>query len=500
MIEFIDNNSIIFLKNDINLIFPEIFLSLCSLYILVLGVFINIKRNLDLGFYIFIAVEVLLLGILLIINSPYETSLVFGGLLILNRITSIVKILILFSGIVVILISMEYNNYEELYLFDYIILILFSLLAMLLLVSSHDLIMMYLAIELQSLCFYILTSLNRDSELGVEASLKYFILGALSSGILLFGCSLIYGLSGSTGFINMYNFSMFMDLDNDENYKVFFIGVIFIIVSLFFKLAVAPFHMWIPDVYEGAPMIVVAYFAIVSKLAIIGLIIQLYLDNLYGCIDQWQQITIGAAILSMIIGSVGALGQIYIKRLLAYSAITNIGYILMALSTGTVLGLESTFIYIVIYIITLMNLFSIFLSLYKIQDNKRINNIYELSGLAKKYPVLGITLTLTLLSMAGIPPLAGFLAKFSVLSSVMISSMYIIAIIAIITSVIASVYYLRLIHLMYFNNPIHILAFYKTDINKTLIMFFSIIFIIIITLNPSFLLLTANLISLEFYI
>jgi NADH-quinone oxidoreductase subunit N len=369
---------------------------------------------------------------------------------------------------------------------------------MILLVESYDFLIMYLAIELQSLCLYVLATFKRNSQYSTEAGLKYFILGALSSGILVFGCSLIYGLTGSTNFEYLNDLLIDTGLKSDEISIGLSVGIIFIAVGLLFKIAAAPFHMWAPDVYEGAPTIVTAFFAIVPKISVLGLFIELFLETFYGLINEWQQIIIFSAMSSMIIGAIGAIDQKKIKRLLAYSAIGHMGYILISLASASIEGIQALILYIIIYMIMSINIFSLILSLYKKNDNKRIIYITELTGLAKENPLLAITLAITVLSMAGIPPLAGFASKLYVFFSAIASSMYLLAIIGVLTSVIAAVYYIRLIKIMYFESNIEFNNYKIMDFNKSLILAITFIFLLLFMMNPSYLLIFSHKLALNF--
>jgi len=486
-----------FFQNDFKLVFPEIYISLSILFLLTMAVFLNTSKKTSIETISWLSIEVLLITGILIINNPFYNSLVLSGMVMVDNLTSLVKFIIVISASIVIFMGFQYFVDEKISYFEFGILILLATLGMMLLISSYDFIIMYLAIELQSLSLYILATLKRDSQFSTEAGLKYFILGALSSGILLFGCSLIYGLTGTTNFESLNHLLINSAVEYNEISTAISIGIAFIAVALFFKIAAAPFHMWAPDVYEGAPMIVTAFFAIVPKIAILGLFIELFLETFYGLVDQWQQIIIFSAMTSMIIGAIGAIEQKKIKRLLAYSAIGHIGYILIALSSATVEGIQSLLIYIIIYIIMSISIFSIALSLYKKIDHVRITYISELTGLAKENPLLAISLAITVLSMAGIPPLAGFASKLYVFYSAIVSSMYVLAIIGVLTSVIAAVYYIRLIKIMYFeNNNSH--SYLTMDIQKSLIISSTFLFLVTFLFNPSFLFILTHEITLNF--
>lgn len=371
--------------------------------------------------------------------------------------------------------------------YEYTQLILLSTLGMLLLVSSKDLISLYLSIELISLSLYILAGIKRDGQYSTEASIKYFLLGAVSSGLLLFGSALMYWLTGETCFIGLSNYIWYAPLINNglngvisQELTSLTIAAMFIVVALLFKLAAAPFHMWAPDVYEGSPTIVTAYFAIVPKIATLGILYQLLLGPFSSLFYQLEPLLIFCAILSIVIGSLGAINQTKIKRLLAYSAIGHMGFMLIGLSTGALNGLFATFVYIAVYMLTTFNTFAFVLSftsstpsLFTLSQslnspldyqesrsvfnkqntlNEETNFISQLAGLSRVNPLLALTFTLGLFSMAGIPPLAGFFSKYLILLSVFNQHLYFLAFVAILFSVVASFYYIRLIKWMYFRN------------------------------------------------
>ena len=324
---------------------------------------------------------------------------------------------------------------------EYPILILCSLLGMLVMISSNDLIVFYIGLELQSLALYVLASFNRDNILSSESGLKYFVLSALSSGLLLYGCSLIYGFSNSTNFNEIsQNFNF--------EYGVIF-GMIFVIVGLAFKISAVPFHMWAPDVYQGSPTSVTVLFAILPKIAALTVFIKFLYGPFINLFEEWQAIIIFLSIASMILGAVAAIGQKNLKRLIAYSSISHIGYALAGLATGSNEGIQSSVIYMTIYIMMNLGFFSCLLMMKR--NNIYYEQIDDLSGLSKNHPLLSISLLIILFSLAGIPPLAGFFAKFYIFKSVIEQSMYFLAIVGLLSTVVAAFYYLRIIKIMYFD-------------------------------------------------
>tara|TARA_B100001093_G_scaffold212477_1_gene203915 strand:+ start:866 stop:1933 length:1068 start_codon:yes stop_codon:yes gene_type:complete len=310
-------------------------------------------------------------------------------------------------------------------------------------VSSNDIILFYLGLELQSLSLYILASIDRDNLKSSESGIKYFVLSALSSGLLLYGCSLLYGFTGSTNFDLIAN-----ELVKENTGAVF--AMVFILVGLAFKVSAVPFHMWTPDVYEGAPTSITSYFAVVPKVAGLAVLIKFMLIPFSKILMEWQTIIIFISIASMILGAVAAIGQKNIKRLLAYSSIGHIGYALAGVATGVISGYESSIVYIAIYVVMNIGAFSCLYLLKK--DGEYKENISDLSGISKKHPVLAISFLVILFSLAGIPPLGGFFAKFYVFTAVVEQKMYALAIIGLLTTVISAFYYLRIIKTIYFDD------------------------------------------------
>ena len=311
-------------------------------------------------------------------------------------------------------------------------------------VSSNDLIVFYLGLELQSLALYILASIDRDNIKSSEAGIKYFVLSALSSGLLLYGCSLVYGFAGSTNFETISN--------NTQAFNVGIIfGMVFILVGLAFKVSVVPFHMWTPDVYQGAPTSVTSFFSVVPKIAGMAIFIKFMYVPFREILDQWQYILVFMSIASMILGAVGAMAQKNIKRLMAYSSIGHMGYALAGIASGTENGFKSTLVYISIYLVMNIGAFGCILLMKR--DGKYIEEINELSGISKNHPLISLGFLVILFSLAGIPPLAGFFAKFYIFMSVIESNMFTLAIVGLVTTVISAFYYIRIIKVMYFDDP-----------------------------------------------
>ena len=425
--------------NNLNLILPEIFLSVSILFLLMVGVF---KKNSSNLIHILSIVSLLITTALIFNNRLDDSTHLFNKSYIIDYLASFMKVLTLLGGSFVLLISSKYLKLSKIFLIEYPILILCSILGMMVMISSNDLMVFYVGLELQSLSLYVLASFNRDQLKSSEAGLKYFVLSALSSGLLLYGCSLIYGFSGSTNFI------VIAEAVNSNQYGLTF-GIVFILVGLSFKISAVPFHMWAPDVYEGSPTSVTLFFAMVPKVAALTVFIRFLYVPFINMIDQWQIILVFLSIASMTLGAVAAIGQNNLKRLIAYSSISHIGYALAGLSVGTNEGIQSSIIYISIYLVMNLGFFSCLLMMKR--NDQYFETIEDLSGLSKNHPLLSLSLMIILFSLAGIPPLAGFFAKFYIFMSVINQSMFFLAIIGLLASVIAAFYYLRIIKIIYFD-------------------------------------------------
>jgi NADH-quinone oxidoreductase subunit N len=425
--------------SNLNVLLPEIFLTLSIFSILMIGVFV--KKSFNLIFNL--TSLIIILTIAIILNNSSVQEKIFLESFTRDAFSNFFKILILISSLFVINASKNFIIDNGLAKFEYPIIVLLSILGMFFMVSSNDIILFYLGLELQSLSLYILASIDRDNLRSSESGIKYFVLSALSSGLLLYGCSLLYGFTGST------NFDLIATQLTKDNTGAIF-AMVFILVGLAFKVSAVPFHMWTPDVYEGAPTSITSYFAVVPKVAGLAVLIKFMYIPFSNILAEWQMIIIFISIASMILGAVAAIGQKNIKRLLAYSSIGHVGYALAGVATGVVSGYESAIIYIAIYVIMNIGVFSCLYLLKKDGDYKE--NISDLSGISKKHPILAISFLVILFSLAGIPPLGGFFAKFYVFSAVLEQKMYALAIIGLLTTVISAFYYLRIIKIIYFED------------------------------------------------
>ena len=427
--------------NNLNLVLPEIFISISIMFLLVLGVFKKDSSKLIFN----ISLIILFITLIITFNETFAINrkTLFNDSVVIDYMSSLMKIITLIATFLVLVISSSYLKTTKIFKIEYPILILSSVLGMLIMISSNDLIVFYMGLELQSLALYVLATFNRDKLKSSEAGLKYFVLSALSSGLLLYGCSLVYGFSGST------NFDAISNQLNSNEYVLTF-GIVFILVGLAFKISAVPFHMWAPDVYEGSPTSVTLFFTMVPKIAALTVFIRFLYVPFLNLIDQWQMIIIFLSLASMIFGAIAAIGQTNIKRLIAYSSIGHVGYTLAGLATGTNEGIQSSIIYITIYIVMNLALFSGLLMLRR--NNQYYEDIEDLSGLSKNHPLLSISLLIVLFSLAGIPPLAGFFAKFYIFKAVLEESMYFLAIVGLLSTVISAFYYLRIIKIIYFDN------------------------------------------------
>ena len=425
---------------NLSFIYSELILAFSIMLLLIIGVFK--KKSSSLVYYLSILT---LLIIFIFTLSLFEKNLVslFLNSYKIDYLSTFMKVLLYLSGIFVMLSSSKYLILNQIFKIEYPILLLSSILGMSIMISSNDLIVFYMGLELQSLALYVLASFQKENPLSAESGLKYFVLSALSSGLLLYGCSLIYGYAGST------NFDIISSNINSVNYGLT-LGIVFILVGLAFKISAVPFHMWAPDVYQGSPTSVTIFFAILPKIAALTVFIRFLYIPFINLIDQWQVIIIFLSIASMIFGAVAAIGQKNLKRLMAYSSISHMGFALAGLAVGTNEGIQSSITYMSLYVI--MNL-SFFSSLFMLKINQEYYETRDdLSGLSKNHPMLSLAMLVSLFSLAGIPPLAGFFAKFYIFMSVIEQEMYFLAIVGLLSTVIAAFYYLRIIKTIYFDD------------------------------------------------
>ncbi len=428
---------------NILLILPELVMALGACILLVWGAVLKEKA---LEGVMVCAALILVFAGYMVISLPSEASFAFNGLLRFDGFIMFAKLLILMAALAALILSANWTQRLSLSCFEYPILILLSCAGLMLLTSSNDFLSLYMAIELASLSLYVMAAYERDNVRSSEAGLKYFILGALASGMMLFGMSLIYGFTGTTNFGVLANLS---ELSSTPVPYGFLTGLVLVLVGICFKISAVPFHMWTPDVYEGAPTSVVAYFATVPKIAALVLLGRLLYEPFAAYIEDWQPIIIFVSIASMIVGAFGALKQTNIKRLLAYSSIGHVGYALTGLAAGTAQGLQGVLIYLSIYMVMSIGTFAFILWMRR--GSEPLEDISELAGLSRTHPRAALFLGLMMFSMAGIPPLAGFFAKFYVFLAAAEAGLYTLVVAGLLTSVVAAYYYLRLVKIMYFD-------------------------------------------------
>ena len=419
---------------------PEILLAAGALALVLIGAFRGEK-----SFGLINTLSFLMLAFVGILIAMQDAATVsaFNGAFISDSFGRFMKIAVLIGSAVTLMISGDYLKATGSQQFEFPILVALSTLGMLLMISAGDLIALYLGLELSSLALYVVASFNRDSVKSTEAGLKYFVLGALSSGMLLFGASLVYGMTGSVSFSGIASV-----LKDGTSLGVIF-GLVFILAGLAFKISAVPFHMWTPDVYEGAPTPVTAFFAAAPKMAAMALLVRVVEQAFPHITGQWQQIIVFIAIASMGLGAFAAIGQQNIKRLLAYSSIGHVGFALVGLSAGTAGGVEGVAIYMAIYLVTTLGTFGCVLAMRR--EGGYVEDIDDLAGLSKTHPMMAFILAMLMFSLAGIPPLAGFFAKWYVFVAAVEAKLYALAVIGVVTSVVGAYYYLRIVKIMYFD-------------------------------------------------
>ncbi len=422
--------------------FPELTLAVGAMALLMLGVFMKRERG-----ELILWLSVLLLALAGIFVAGGEgTVTLFNGSFIVDPYARMMKLLVLAGAAIALVMSVEYWRDAGGVKFEFPILILFATTGMLMMISANDLIALYVGLELQSLALYVVAAFRRDSALSAEAGLKYFVLGALASGMLLYGASLIYGFTGTTEFARIAAAVQ----PSGANLGLIF-GLVFLMAGFAFKISAVPFHMWTPDVYEGAPTPVTAFFAAAPKLAAMALTVRVLIAAFPAVTLEWQQIVVFLSIASMGLGAFAAIGQTNIKRLMAYSSIGHMGYALVGLAAGTQEGVQGVIVYLAIYLVMTLGTFACILAMRR--GGRMIEDIDQLSGLSRTSPFMAFMLALLLFSLAGIPPLAGFFAKFYVFLAAIHAGLYALAVIGVLLSVVGAYYYLRIVKLMYFDAP-----------------------------------------------
>lgn len=473
------------MNNFIYNIYPiltEIFIILNICTLLIYGVIFSASPKL--GYPLlstnlkWLTFQILAFSLLLTIYQPTLISISWNGFLINDEFTSGAKPFILLISLAWLLITFDYTENEKINSFEYWILILLAISAILLILQAYDLLTMYLTIEFQSLIFYILASFKRTSEFSTEAGLKYFVLGAFSSALLLFGSSLIYGLTGLTNLSDLSKFFTGILLNEVSIFLGVLTGLILITIALLFKLSSAPFHMWAPDVYEGSPTSITAFFSIMPKLAILSLLFRFLIFSFHDYIVFWQNIVLVCTILSILLGTLNAFSQTKWKRFFAYSSINHVGFFLLALLAGNLESISNSILYIIVYVITMLGVFAFILTLrfYSYPKHYQTRYLKDILILSKVNPILALSIALILFSMAGIPPLAGFFAKVFVLLSALQINAWGISVFVVFMSCIACFYYIKLIKNMYFETPLKWEVIYPMTKFNSIILGISLLF------------------------
>lgn len=476
---------------DMNImpIMPEIFLVLTGMGFLMVGVF---QGNRTTDVLCWSSCLSFVIAALILLRSDWTTTYLLNDMLVVDTFSSVLKIIILIGLIGSLALSVDYLYKERIARFEYPVLVIFAGIGMMLMVSANNFLSLYMALELQSLSLYVLAAFHRNSLKSGEAAAKYFILGALSSGMLLFGISLIYGFTGSLDF-NVINGTL---SGLEMMPPGFTVGMVFVLTALVFKISAAPFHMWTPDVYQGAPTSVTAFFAMVPKIAALGLLIRLLFVPFEFAAEQWSQVLYFVTLASLLVGSFAAIAQHNIKRLFAYSSIGNMGYALIGVLAASVNGVASVLIFLFIYMIMTAGVFAIILCMRR--DGLSIERISDLSGLSRTRPLLAYAMAALMFSMSGIPPLAGFFGKFFIFEAAIDSEMYVLAALGVMASVVAAYYYLRIIKVMFFDENVDVLDL-DIDLGKRLVLILSVVFIVGFIFKPNLVVDYAQLAAMAFF-
>jgi NADH-quinone oxidoreductase subunit N len=452
---------------------PEIFLAVATALLLLYGVL----RGEVATAFISVAASIALLATAVLLFMPYREGTAFATLFITDRLTTTMKALVLIGAAISILMSRAYFERVRSWRFEYPLIVSLATLGMMLMISANDLMSLYVGLELQSLALYVIAAFHRDSVRSTEAGVKYFVLGSVASGMLLFGASLIYGFCGGTSFVQISQAL----LAGKAGEIGTVIGLVFVVAGLAFKISAVPFHMWTPDVYEGAPTPVTALFAVAPKIAAISLTVSVLMGPFKPLFPQWQQIIIAAAVLSMAWGAFAALRQPNIKRLMAYSSIGNVGYVLLGLAAGSEKGVQSVVFYLAIYMVMTLGVFAIILMMKR--RDVMVENVSDLAGLGKSHPMMALAMLIFMFSMAGIPPLAGFWGKLYIFMAAVEAKLFWPAVLGVLASVVASYYYLRIVKVMYFDEGTEALDTSVFSVNRT-VAFVAAVLLAVFSLAP----------------
>lgn len=482
---------------DICILFPEIFFGISLLTVIVHGVLLSNNKVYPIiqKSIIYISVLILCFILLLLFNNTFLLYVsFFNNTIIFDSLAFYIKQFVILFSIISLLSIIKYLEYQQINSFEYIVLILFAIFGLILLCSSNDLITAYLSIELQSLSFYLLATFKKNSIFSTESGLKYFILGAFSSSLFLFGSSLVYGVIGTTNFedykdLFFYSFSEVIFFKLNPLINILSLGFVFISISIFFKLALAPFHIWSPDIYEGALTSSTLFFAIIPKLSLFCLFIRIFQSSFCNFLEYWRYYFVSIALLSIVVGSFAGLEQRKLKSLVAYSSISHMGYVLLAYSSGTNEGLQFLFCYLIIYILSGICLWTIFLMIkFKNNFNNKTNkDLSDFFLLNKTNMLASLVFSTVILSLAGFPPFIGFYVKLNIFLSVIESSLYFVAVTSILCSVISTFYYIRLIKILYFESGVVGNLFFSISYIFSVILSFCFFILIILFFNPNLL-------------
>jgi NADH-quinone oxidoreductase subunit N len=426
---------------SLNLSAPELILAVGAMVLLMIGVFAGEKSA---RLVTYLSILLMLVAGAWIVLYPTD-GVAYGGAFLSDGFARFMKILALVGSATALFMSVGLQRTEKIDKFEFPVLVLLATLGMLLMISAHDLISLYMSLELQSLALYVVAAMNRESARSTEAGLKYFVLGALSSGMMLYGMSLVYGFTGHTGFVEIAQV-----LGSETRSLGLVFGLVFVLAGVAFKISAVPFHMWTPDVYEGAPTPVTAFFAGAPKIAAMSIFVRVVMEAFQPVFADWQQIVVFISFASMVLGSFAAIGQSNIKRLMAYSSIGHMGYALVGLASGNQEGVSGVILYMAIYMVMTLGTFAIILSM-RSKDGEALERVDDLAGLSSTNPLMATILTALMFSLAGIPPLAGFFAKWFVFVAAIKAGLYTLAIIGVLASVVGAYYYLRIIKLMWFD-------------------------------------------------
>ena len=422
---------------------PEGWLAVAAMALLMLGVF---RGNSATRLVAWLSVAALGVALVMVVAAPSGPTVTFSGMFIVDDFARFMKVLVLLGSGLAIVMSLGYIRHQNIERFEYPVLIVLATLGMAMMISANDLMSLYLGLELQSLALYVVAAFRRDSARSSEAGLKYFVLGALASGMLLYGCSLIYGFTGTTSFAALA--AAFTEPGPPSTGVI--VGLVFLISGLAFKVSAVPFHMWTPDVYEGAPTPITAFFSVAPKIAAFALFLRVMVGPFAELLDQWQQVIMFIAVASMVLGAFAAIWQSNIKRLMAYSSIGHVGYALVGLAAGSEDGIKGALVYWVIYLVMNVGAFACILCMRRAEG--MVEHIDDLKGLSRTHPMMALAMAIFMFSLAGIPPLAGFFAKFYVFVAAINEGLVALAVIGLIASVVAAFYYVRIVKVMYFDD------------------------------------------------